>query len=368
MNRRFFLRSALATGSTSLAAPFLSALALQSEGSVIRLNGNENALGPAPAARAAIEKAIFSSNRYPIVEASELTRQIADYHGVAEDSVLLGNGSSEILRLAVQVLAKRDRVAVTAQPTYEAVGRHAAALGIPVKQIPLRSDYSHDLREMRETAESHPGESLIYLCNPNNPTATLTASEPIQDWIESAPERTAFIVDEAYFDFVEDPRYASAIPLAIRKKNLLVARTFSKVYALAGLRIGYGVAHPDLINRLSSLTRLNANALAIAAASASLSDSHFIRDSLRSNRESKEMVLNTLKELEISFLPSHTNFVMHRLTGSIRDYIERMRSHGVLVGRPFPPLENYCRVSLGLPNEMEKYSALLKQFRSKGWI
>jgi histidinol-phosphate aminotransferase len=156
--------------------------------------------------------------------------------------------------------------------------------------------------------------------------------------------------------------------LALKNKNLIVARTFSKVHALAGLRIGYAVAHPGLIKRISSLTRLNTNAMALAAASASLADPDFVQQSIRSNRESKQIVTGTLTDLKLPFLPSHTNFIMHRLAGSIRDYIKRMEDHGVLVGRPFPPFDNYCRISLGLPNEMKKYSAIMRQFRTKGWL
>jgi len=368
MNRRSFLRSSIAAGSAGLATPLLRAVPPASRAKLIQLNGNENALGPAPTAREAIEKAITISNRYPFADAAKLTAQIAGHHGVSSESVLLGNGSSEILRLAVQVLVKRNPLVITARPTYEAVGRQATALGIEVKQVPLAGDYSHDLRRMRQSAESHPGESLIYFCNPNNPTATLTSTQEIQDWVASAPGDTSFIVDEAYFDYVEDAQYSSLIPLALKKKNLLIARTFSKVYALAGLRIGYGVAHPELIDRISSLTRLNWNALALVAASASLTDPNFVQQSVRSNRESKLIVTDTLRELNLSFLPSHTNFIMHRLSGDIRDYIKRMEDHGVLVGRPFPPFDTYCRISLGLPSEMKQYAALMRMFRGKGWI
>jgi len=352
-----------------MVAPLLRAVPPPATGTgFIQLNGNENALGPAPAAREAIEQAISITNRYPFVAAEKLTAQIADHHGISADSVLLGNGSSEILRLAVQVLAKRNPLVVTAQPTYEAVGRQATALGIEVKPVPLASDYSHDLHRMRQSAESHSGETLVYFCNPNNPTATLTPSQKVHDWIASAPQDTNFIVDEAYFDYVEDARYFSMISLALKKRNLLIAKTFSKVYALAGLRIGYAVAHPELIERVSSLTRLNTNALAQVAASASLSDPEFVQQSVQSNHESKRIVTDTLQELNLSFLPSHTNFVMHQLAGDIRDYIERMKDHRVLVGRPFPPFDKYCRISLGLPSEMKQYAELMRKFRDKDWI
>jgi histidinol-phosphate aminotransferase len=369
MNRRSFLRSSIAAGSAGLATSLLRAVPPNaSEVSVIRLNGNENALGPAPGAREAIRKTISVSNRYPIAHAAKLTTQIADQLGIPPESVLLGNGSSEILRLAVQVLVERNPLVVTAQPTYEAIGRHASALGIEVKQVPLTSGYSHDLNRMKYHSDAHSGDSLVYLCNPNNPTATLTPTQEIHDWVASEPADTRFIVDEAYFEYVDDVRYTSLIPLALKKKNLLVARTFSKVYALAGLRIGYAIAHPGLIEHISSLTRLNTNAVALAAASASLADPDFVQQSIRSNRESKQIVTDTLSDLNLPFLPSHTNFVMHRLAGSIHDYRKRMEDQGVLVGRPFPPFDNYCRISLGLPSEMKKYSAIMRQFRTQGWI
>jgi histidinol-phosphate aminotransferase len=221
---------------------------------------------------------------------------------------------------------------------------------------------------MRIHAEAHEGAVLVYLCNPNNPTGTLTDTGKIEDWVKSAPDNIYFVVDEAYHHYVAEPGYRSILPLAAKHPNLLVARTFSKVYAMAGLRLGYIVAKESLIRRLSALTQLNVNQLALTAAIASLDDQDFLGRSIASNREAKLILTDTLDQLAIRYCPSHTNFLMMQVKGPLSSFIDRMRAEGILVGRPFPPMTTYNRVSLGLPKETEIFATKLRKFRHHGWI
>lgn len=373
MRRRRFLSAGVA----ALAAPALlprHAVAvpwLRNAGTAadpIRISSNENPLGVPASARRGIDGALELGNRYPRFE-EELIAAVARKHGVADGNVLLGTGSTDVLRMLVQSIASRRGRLVTANPTFEYVERYAAPFDVRVERIPLAADHSHDLDRMRAAVERGQGPVLVFLCNPNNPTATLTSCERIEQWIADAPETVTFLVDEAYFDYVDDDTYRTFIPDAIRRPNVFVSRTFSKIYGLAGLRVGYGIAHADTVERVARYASdSNINQLAIGAALASIGDAAFIERSLQTNREGRAILIRTLDELGIERLPSHTNFMMHRIRGDLTTYNERMREGGVLVGRAFPPMLDWSRVSIGTPAEMELHSRRLREFRAKGWV
>ena len=209
----------------------------------------------------------------------------------------------------------------------------------------------------------------MYICNPNNPTGTITPSRDIDSWIAESPETTLFLVDEAYFDYVDDSSYWSAAKLAIERPNVVVTRTFSKVYGMAGMRLGYAIAHPKTADWLRSFSPTdNANGPALAAAIASIKDKSWVDTSLDSNSRAMKITQSCLAELDLEMLPSHTNFLMHRIEGQLDLYIGRMRNEGIRVGRPFPPMLSYNRLTLGLPREMERFADTLRDFRSRGWI
>jgi histidinol-phosphate aminotransferase len=315
-----------------------------------------------------MEGSIENLHRYPFDIVSKLHLKIADYHGIPETALLLGNGSSEILRLAVQVLADKGTLVVTADPTYESVGTQARTLDLPVKKLPLINGSSHDLKGMREVAENHQGPVLVYICNPNNPTGTLTASDRLDEWLQTSSKDTYFLIDEAYHHFVETPGYRSFLEKAPTLENLVVTRTFSKIYALAGARLGYGVANPAITKRMRALTRMNVNYMAAIAGSASLDDDDFVRESRATTRRAKEILFRTLEEIDCNYLPSQTNFVMFRLKVAHSVFFNEMRKAGILVGRKFPPMDDYCRLSLGLPEEMEYVSQQLRQAHRRGLL
>jgi histidinol-phosphate aminotransferase len=370
VQRRAFFQTSLAAGlaGAGLAAvPSVAHAGARRQSDSIRLSSNENPLGLGPKARQAVLDALVDANRYPGAVRRPLIERLASRHGVTEGAVVLGCGSTEVLRVAVHGL-DATRV-VVANPTYEDVESYAGTLPASVHAVPLRADRSHDIPRMRALADEADGPVVIFLCNPNNPTGTLTSSDEIDTWIAGAPDHHYFLVDEAYFHFVDDPSYHTAIPWVHRRANVLVARTFSKVYGMAGLRLGYGVAHPDLAARLNAWsTRNNGSYVACAAGLASLTDPDFVEQSLAVNRQARTIARECLDDLGLTYFPSHTNFMMHEVRGDLDTYRDRMREHGILVGRKFPPLLGHNRVSMGLPSEMDRWAETLRTFRKEGWV
>ena len=335
----------------------------------IRLSSNENPLGLSAAARSAIIDALGEANRYPGTPRGPVVEALAAKHGVKPNQIVLGNGSSEVLQMATQCAGGREVMVIVADPTFEDVPGYARDIGLRVEKVPLRPDLSHDLDRMRALAHDAIGPVLVYICNPNNPTGTLTASKDLDAWIAEAPERVLFAVDEAYYEFVNDPAYWSAEKWIATHRNVFVVRTFSKIYAMAGMRLGYAVAHPEAAARLGNYASgNNANYLALVAAKASLADDAFATKSLETNRAAMKVTHRCLDELGLEYLPSHANFLMHRIPGDLATYNRRMRERNVMVGRPFPPMLSYSRVSIGLPEEMEVWAEALRSFRKEGWV
>lgn len=372
MNRRNFLHSGacLSLASALGANSWVSgAKAPASDSGPLRLNANENALGLSPRALEAAGAALAEGHRYPFGGVSQLRDRLAKDHKMQPENLLVGNGSSELLRLVVSLFDRTDALVVTADPTYEAVAGHASARGLRVARVPLqRRSFAHDLAAMREKADEHEGPVLVYICNPNNPTGTVTPLADLHRWIESASSRMTFLVDEAYHHYAESPTYQTLVERAARSDNLLVTRTFSKIYAMAGLRLGYLVGTPKSVEKVARLTRLNVSNVAVAAALASLDDREFVTRSTQLNREGKAILCRTLEELHLVYLVSKTNFVMFEVPGELEEFRRQMEDRRVFVGRSFPPMKRYCRVSIGLPSEMTRFSSLLKDFRRRGRV
>lgn len=382
MRRRHFLRTGLtAAAAATLARPARGlergapVLRAPARSGPIRLNSNENALGPSPGARRAVIDALSEANRYTHRVATELRPRVAAYHDVPEPAVVFGNGSTEVLQMAVQAMAGDARAGrarlVVADPTFEHVEDYAGPWGLDLVKVPLTADWSHDLERMRAAARAgvRAGRPVLaYVCNPNNPTGGLTPSDDVEAWIREE-EDVVFLVDEAYFEYVDDPSYRSALPLAMDRPNVVIVRTFSKVHGLAGLRLGYALAHPDTAARIAEFSaNSNLNVMGLRAAGASLEEPDHIRRSLALNEEARAITYAVLDELGLERIPSHTNFVMHRVPGGVEPYIRRMREHDVWVGRPFPPMLDHNRLSFGLPEEMERFADVLRQFRRQGWL
>ncbi|MEQ5136538.1 pyridoxal phosphate-dependent aminotransferase [Providencia alcalifaciens] len=383
MDRRSFLKSSsLIAGGLALnsvlnqASANTSALVKPNAQHPLLLNFNENSLGMSPSAQKAVIEALPGSFRYPDDARSELIGNIGTLHSLDSKNVTLGNGSSETIQAAVAMLANKARKdgikiqLITPDPTFNYAELYALPLGVEITKVPLKSDLSFDLKKMEQIANDYDGLSIIYICNPNNPTAMITPHSPLDNWMKKVSDKQFFIVDEAYAEFVKDPQFVSAIELVkAGQKNLIVTRTFSKIYALAGLRVGYGIATPEIIEAVDEFISIdNTNTAGAVAAIASLKDKKFLEYSLKSNNLSRKIVETALNELGLEYAPSQANFIFHKVKGDVKTYKQRMKEANIMVGREFPPVMGWNRLTLGTPQEMEQFVAVLKEFRQKGWV
>ena len=207
------------------------------------------------------------------------------------------------------------------------------------------------------------------MINPNNPTGTITNCADIDAWVADAPDTTTFLMDEAYFEYANSPSYWSSLKWIESKPNVIVVRTFSKIFGMAGMRLGYGIAHPKTIERLREFVmQNNPNVLAAAAGVASLNDQGLMARSVAVNEASKKIVHDTCNELGLEYLPTNANFMMHRINGDLGTYIARMAEAGIRVGRQFPPMLEWSRLSFGLPEEQARWAETIMDFRRQGWV
>lgn len=385
MNRRSFLTSSsLVIGGLSLSSFVSSAyvnetlknkLVFNAENPLL-LNFNENSLGMSPNAQKAIIDALPNAFRYPDDARSELISELGKEFKLSDKHITLGNGSSETIQAAVQFVANKAQKEgkavqlIVPDPTFNYAELYAEPLGVKIVKVPVDKTLAFDLATMQKKAQEFDGISMVYLCNPNNPTAMLTPSAELSNWVKSAKENVFFIIDEAYAEFVSTPAFVSAITLVAEGyKNLIVTRTFSKIYALAGLRVGYGVAVPEVIAQVDVFVSIdNTNTASAVAALASLKDKAYVEYSRKSIDVSRQMVIDVLKELDIEYAPSHANFIFHKVKGDVKTYQNRMKEANIMVGREFPPALGWSRLTLGTPEEMSYFVSTLKTFRTKGWI
>ncbi|EPL6453136.1 pyridoxal phosphate-dependent aminotransferase [Providencia rettgeri] len=382
MDRRSFLKStSLVAGGLALntlinqASANTASVQLPDTKHPLLLNFNENSLGMSPKAKDAIIAALPNSFRYPDDARAELITNIGSLYDLSDKHISIGNGSSETIQAAVAMLVNKAKSQgrkiqlVTPDPTFNYAELYSLPLDVQITKIPLKADLSFDLEKMEKAANNFDGLSMIYICNPNNPTAMITPHSQLDGWMSKASDNQFFIVDEAYAEFVEDPSFISAIELVKKgQKNLIVTRTFSKIFALAGLRVGYGVAAPEVITAVDEFLSIdNTNTAGAVAALASLKDKAFIAYSLKSNNLSRKIVETALNELGLEYAPSQANFIFHKVKGDIKTYKQRMADANVMVGREFPPAVGWNRLTLGTPEEMEQFVTVLKEFHKKGW-
>jgi len=326
---------------------------------IVRLSSNENPYGPSPAAFAAMRDAFSLAWRYPDEAVEELAADIAAHHQVGADHVLLGDGSTEILQLCAAAFTGAGKPVVVAEPTFEAIARFSHTGGAEIKSLPLTAGSAHDLPKMLAAAG---GSGLIYVCNPNNPTGTITPKDALRSFLTTLPDGVTALVDEAYFHYADDPAYESVIPLTGDHKNVLVARTFSKVYGMAGLRCGYAVAHPETIALLRAHQAWDTiNAMAVAAARAGLADQAHIAKSRRLNAETRTYVNAELGKMGYQLLPSATNFLMADLRRPVGPVIAALKQRKVEVGRVFPALPTHLRVTIGTQPQMKAFLDAFRQ-------
>lgn len=368
MDRRSFLRTGAVLGIAGLTAKGRSLASSDTAGDeTLWLSWNENPIGLSTRARQAALESLDRSHRYPDRARAALAVRLAELNGVRPENVVLGCGSTQILQAIVLKEAAEGKPLVLAEPTFEAIARYQRPLAATTAKVPLDSRYAHDVDQMKRRVNGRP--AVVYICNPNNPTATLTPSAEIDAWIREADSEVLFAIDEAYYEYVEEPGYQSSVKWIDERPNVVVTRTFSKIYAMAGLRLGYALCHAKTARRLREfISTDNANGVVLAAAEAALEDRELLPRSRAINRRSKQIATSCLDELGLGYLPSHANFLMHQVGSDLSTYIERMGEQGIRVGRPFPPMLTYNRLSLGLPGEMEQWAATMRDFRAKGYI
>ncbi|HEV7919925.1 MAG TPA: aminotransferase class I/II-fold pyridoxal phosphate-dependent enzyme, partial [Thermoanaerobaculia bacterium] len=360
LSRRSFAQLLGAGTVAAAATPSLSLLARPAAvPSVVRLSANENPYGPSAATLRAATEALQWSALYPDRAVDLLQGDVASLHGLSTDEVVLGCGSSEILKIASLAYVDAKRKLVMADPTFEAIGHYTRPTGAEVVKVPLTRDYAHDLPRMLEAAR---GAGLVYVCNPNNPTATITPKNVLREFLDALPASTVVLVDEAYHHYAESPRYESVAPLVKSKPNLIVARTFSKVYAMAGLRCGYALAQKPVIDSMFANMHWDSlNIVVLRAARAALNDKQHVAVAQKRNREAKAWLTRELESMGHPVLPSEANFVMVDTGRDVRPLIASMRERGVQVGRLFPAMPQHMRVTVGKPEELQRFAEAFRQ-------
>jgi histidinol-phosphate aminotransferase len=327
----------------------------------VKLASNENNWGPPDSVMKAMNSAWKYANRYGYPDAN-VNQVIAEHHGVRRDNILLTAGSGEGLNVMATTYLGPGKKVLGVSPSYASVFQQAANVKADSIQLPLTKDHRQDIGQMIEAANRNARDiGFVYMCNPNNPTGAVVTAKEIKDLLDNIPKDMPVLIDEAYHHYVDDPAYGTAIPYIQEGRKVVVARTFSKIAALAAMRIGYSVAPPDMIREMRIYASNSVNVLAKWGAVASLKD-----PAAQADVKTKTITLrnNTSKVLEswgYAVIPSQTNFFMVSLGDrTVQPVIEEFRKRGILVGRPFPPMLNHLRVSVGTPEDMEKFIQAFK--------
>ena len=329
---------------------------------IVKLNSNENPYGPSEKARQAIIEAISAGNRYPRPAISKLQKQIAEYEKVSPDQVMISAGSTELLGLFGLMAGVHKGQVVGCDPTFDFMLYFAEKFSAERIKVPLTSDHQYNLEGIDAAVSDR--TNLVFVCNPNNPTGAELPAADLHPFCQELSKRTMVYVDEAYMEFSKYGRDSSMANMTRTNKNLVVGRTFSKVYGLAGLRVGYAIGHPDTIKKARDLMQgrmITPSVTSIAAASASLGDEEFIKHCIAKNEEAKQVVYAAFDEQGIEYIPSSTNFVLFKTDrfGDL-DVRKELQRKDVLI-RDYSNVPGWARVSIGTPDEMRVFSKATKK-------
>src|ERR1700704_2655365 len=329
--------------------------------SYAKLASNENCWGPPESVMKAMNGAWKYSNRYGYPDGN-LVAEIAKHHGVKNESILLTAGSGEVLDVVGTTFLLGGKKVLGVEPSYSSVYQHATSIKTTAIKLPLGKDYRQDIPAMIKAANAHASEiGLVYLCNPNNPTGIVVTKQEVKQLLDGLPKDMPVLIDEAYHHFVDDPNYATSVPYVIEGRPVIIARTFSKIAALAGMRLGYAVASAEIVQKMRPYSMGSINALVKHGGAASLKDT-----ASQAEVKSKVMTLrkkttSELNALGYETLPSETNFFMVSIGREVVPVIEEFRKKGVAVGRPFPPMTTHMRVSIGTADEMARFMTAFKE-------
>lgn len=320
-----------------------------------RLNANENPYGPPQSTQKAVAESVSGGNRYSWKELSVLVDKLAKKEGVTPNHIMMGPGSSDLLEKVALVLFMKGGNVVSADPTYMSLIKVAESVGATWKAIPCKSDWSHDLAAMEAAIDKD--TKMVYICNPNNPVGSITAGKDLLDFCGRVSEKVPIFIDEAYLELAEGTGTESMVSLLAQKKNVIIARTFSKIMGMAGLRVGYAVAQPEFLDKIQKITRggMGISHTSILGAIASFEDKDFQAMTKKLNTECKDYLYENLKKMNYKYIPSYTNFVIFPINIPGKDFLAKMTAKGIMV-RAFD-IQNkpWCRVSMGTMDEMKLF-------------
>ena len=323
---------------------------------VARIGSNENPYGPPPMARKAISESIEKGNRYARTELRDLMNKIAVKEGVSPDSIMMGNGSGDLLEKTALAMFKEGGNIVSADPTYMSLIRVAESVGATWKAIPCKADWSHDLDAMEKAIDKD--TKLVYICNPNNPIGAVTSTKALTEFCSRVSEKVPIFIDEAYIELVEGADNTSMVSLLKDKKNVIIARTFSKIMGMAGLRVGYVAALPATLEGIRKVTKGGGSGIActsVYAASAAMDDKEFQNSTRKLNTEAKTYLYENLKKMGYKYVPSFTNFVIFPINMAGKEFLTKMMDKGIIVKAMDIQNKPWCRVSIGTKDEMKLF-------------
>ncbi|MFD2585620.1 pyridoxal phosphate-dependent aminotransferase [Croceitalea marina] len=317
----------------------------------IYLNANENPYGPSPLSKKAMMESISNSNRYGWSQKPKLIEAIAAYNKVAKETIILGSGSTEILNLVLHYAAQQKGNIVTADNTFNFWMSPAKNLGLEKISVPLTADKKNDLGALKKAVTSE--TRLVYVCNPNNPTGTITDSNELLNFVREVSKNRLVLLDEAYIDLTDQKSLST---LASENENLIIAKTFSKLFGLAGARIGYAVAHPKTIKKLSGLqswSNGDVSVVSTAGALAALEDVNFIKDTFELNASARSYSIAQFEKLNIKCIPSHTNFIYFSLENYKGQFFERLKANNIVGTRIYEKEGKWSRITVGRLEDMK---------------
>lgn len=326
---------------------------------VIRIKSNESPYGLSPAAREAAIAALERAHIYPHDHYARLKIQIAERESLTPEHIILGAGSTEIMVMLIQLYGSQGET-LAADPTYFDFVSYAERADCFLRQVPLDDNFVHDLETMEK--EVTPRIKLVYVCNPTNPTGTIVSQEALREFCTKVAPQALVVVDEAYHEYVEDSSYGSMIPLVKQGANVVVTRTFSKIFGMAGMRVGYGVAAPDTVSQLRRIQRNFATVAfpSLQAAVVSHADLGFQAAVRKKNRQVRQYTCRELEHLGLFYIPSHTNFILFQIDRDAQEAVKSFAAQGVLLRGFLIRDRNWIRVSIGTQAEMEVFVSVLK--------
>ena len=322
---------------------------------MVKLSANENNYGPPESVIKAMTDSLKYANRYGAPDGG-LVEAIAKLHGVKPENILIGAGSGEILDVVGSAYLEGGRRVLGSDPTYGSVYQHATTIKSEGIRVPLRADYTQDVAGLVTAAKMHYRDvGFVYLCNPNNPTGMVVSAKEVRQLLDGLPADMPVLIDEAYHHFVTDPAYGTAMPYVLEGRQVVIARTFSKIAGLAGMRLGYGIAPKDMIDRMRPYATNSINLAVRWAGVAALADTEGQMKVQTLNAQVRQRTSEALTARGFTVLPSQANFFMVEVKRDVSPVIQAFREKGIAVGRPFPPMTKHLRVSIGTDAEMTKF-------------